>query len=65
MNAIDYEKQFLKHIEMEKELWHLRRKCGNLKKGVFIETDAGINAVKWISVYIRELDNEDFENANW
>lgn len=35
------------------------------KKGVFIETDAGTNAVKWISVYIRELDNEDFENANW
>lgn len=45
-------------MAFKKEVWES-------KKGVFIETDAGINAVKWISVYIRELDNEDFENANW
>ena len=35
------------------------------EKGVFIEMDAETNVVRWISVYIRELDNEDFENANW
>lgn len=34
------------------------------EKGIFIETSAGTNTVKWISVYIRELDNADFENAN-
>lgn len=31
-------------------------------KGVFIETDAETNKVKWISVYIPELDLEDFED---
>ncbi len=35
------------------------------EKGIFIETSAETNTVKWISVYIRELDNADFENANW
>ncbi len=35
------------------------------EKGIFIETDAEINTVKWISVYIKELDNDDFEDANW
>ena len=35
------------------------------EKGVFIEMDAETNVVRWISVYVRELDNEDFENANW
>lgn len=34
-------------------------------KGVFVETDGETNRVRWISVYIRELDGEDFENANW
>lgn len=34
-------------------------------KGVFVETDGETNRVRWISVYIRELDSEDFENANW
>lgn len=35
------------------------------EKGIFIETDAETNTVRWISVYIKELDCEDFENANW
>lgn len=35
------------------------------EKGIFIETDAETNTVKWISVYIKELDDEDFEEANW
>lgn len=34
-------------------------------KGIFIETDAETNKVRWISVYIREIDDEDFEEANW
>lgn len=35
------------------------------EKGIFIEMDVETNTVRWISVYIRELDDEDFENANW
>lgn len=35
------------------------------EKGIFIETDAETNIVRWISVYIKELDDEDFEKANW
>lgn len=35
------------------------------EKGVFIEMDAETNTVRWISVYIKELGDEDFENANW
>lgn len=34
-------------------------------KGVFIEMDAETNKVRWISVYIPELDLEDFEDCNW
>lgn len=34
-------------------------------KGVFIETDAETNKVRWISVYIPELDLESFEECNW
>ncbi|MCM1233632.1 MAG: hypothetical protein NC489_26255 [Ruminococcus flavefaciens] len=34
-------------------------------KGVFIETDAETNIVRWISVYIKELYDEDFEDAKW
>ncbi len=34
-------------------------------KGVFIEMDAEINKVRWISVYIPELDLEDFEDCKW
>ena len=35
------------------------------EKGIFIEIDAETNTVRWISIYIRELDDENFENANW
>lgn len=35
------------------------------EKGVFVETDAENNTVRWISVYIKELNDEDFEEANW
>lgn len=34
-------------------------------KGVFIEMDAETNKVRWISVYIPELDLEDFEDCKW
>lgn len=34
-------------------------------KGVFIETDAENNKVRWISVYIPELDLDDFEECKW
>lgn len=35
------------------------------EKGVFIETDAETNKVRWISVYIPELDLDDFEECKW
>jgi len=35
------------------------------KKGIFLETDPLSKKVTFISVYIRELDNEDFERADW
>ena len=34
-------------------------------KGIFIEMDPETNKVMWISVYIPELDTEDFEKGNW
>ena len=34
-------------------------------KGVFIEMDAETNKVRWISVYISELDLENFEECKW
>lgn len=34
-------------------------------RGAFIEMDAETNTVKWISVYIKELADEDFEEAKW
>lgn len=34
-------------------------------KGVFIETDPVELTVLWISVYVKELDNDDFERGNW
>ncbi len=34
-------------------------------KGIFIETDPVEHTVLWISVYIKEIDNEDFERGNW
>lgn len=34
-------------------------------KGIFIEMDPETNKVMWISVYVPELDTEDFEKGNW
>lgn len=34
-------------------------------KGIYIETDPVENTVLWISVYIKEIDNEDFDKGNW
>ena len=34
-------------------------------KGVFIEMDAETNLVRWISVYIKEMDMDNFEDAEW
>jgi hypothetical protein len=34
-------------------------------KGIYIETDPVENTVLWISVYIKEIDNNDFEKGNW
>jgi hypothetical protein len=34
-------------------------------KGIYIETDPVEHTVLWISVYIKEIDNEDFEEGNW
>ena len=34
-------------------------------KGVFIETDPKSQKATWISIYIKELDNDDFEKAEW
>lgn len=35
------------------------------EKGVFIETDPENRTVQWISVFIKELETDDFEDANW
>lgn len=35
------------------------------KNGAFLEMDFRKNQVSYISVYIKELDEEDFEEANW
>lgn len=34
-------------------------------KGVFIEMDAETDKVRWISVYIPELDLENFDEGDW
>ena len=34
-------------------------------KGIYIETDPVDNTVLWISVFVKEIDNEDFEKGNW
>lgn len=34
-------------------------------KGVHIETDAENNTVRWLSVYVRELEWEDFAAGRW
>ena len=35
------------------------------EKGIFIETDVEEDAALWISVYIKELNEDDFDEANW
>lgn len=35
------------------------------QKGIFIETDPIAHVATQISVYIKELDDNDFEDANW
>lgn len=34
-------------------------------KGVFVEMDAQTNRVRWISVFIPEVDSEEFEKGEW
>lgn len=34
-------------------------------KGIYIETDPIDNTVLWISVFIKEIDSEEFEIGNW
>ncbi|WZY01325.1 hypothetical protein NSQ26_04625 [Bacillus sp. FSL W7-1360] len=34
-------------------------------KGIFIETDPVEHTVSWISVYVKELDDEGFDKGNW
>lgn len=34
-------------------------------KGVFIEIDPATNQAAWITIYIKELDNDDFDEARW
>ena len=33
--------------------------------GAFIEMEPSTNTVRWISVYIHELDSEEFDQADW
>lgn len=35
------------------------------KKGVFIETDPILETAEWISVFIRELETDEFDKALW
>ena len=35
------------------------------KRGVFIETDAETNDVMWISVFVKELETDKFDDAKW
>ena len=34
-------------------------------KGVYLETDPLTNQIKWISVFIKEINSESFENGAW
>lgn len=34
-------------------------------KGIYIETDPVEHTVLWISVYTKEVDDQDFEKGNW
>ena len=33
--------------------------------GIYIETDPIQHTVLWISVFVKEIDNDDFERGNW
>lgn len=35
------------------------------KLGYFIETDYDTNNARWISIFIKEFLQDDFENYNW
>ena len=35
------------------------------KLGYFIETDCDTDSAKWISIFIKEFLQDDFENYNW
>lgn len=35
------------------------------EKGVFVETDPETNTVQWISIFVKELETDSFEEANW
>lgn len=35
------------------------------EKGIYIETHPQTNEVMWISVFIKEINNKDFEQGNW
>lgn len=34
-------------------------------KGIYIETDPLSNKVKWISVFVKEIDDSSFEEGRW
>ncbi len=34
-------------------------------KGIYIETDPETNNVLWVSVFVKEIDDIDFEEGNW
>ncbi len=34
-------------------------------KGAYIETDAETNIVRWISIYVQELNLDTFDNCEW
>jgi hypothetical protein len=34
-------------------------------KGIYIETDAENNTVRWVSVFVKELEQDGFEEGNW
>ena len=34
-------------------------------KGIYIETDPVEHTVLWISVFVKEIDNDDFERGYW
>lgn len=52
--------------EVEASFWYDEfEEVWESSKGVFIETDAEINTVRWISIYVQELNLETFDNCEW